>query len=84
MNIVQGLTMQGETISVDGKQFIDCTFIDCVIEYTGEPVILERTAMLSCRYRFSGPARMTLQFLDCVGLLPGGVISAGAQINLVN
>ena len=70
MEIVKGVTRHGESFAVDHKKFTDCTFVDCVLEYGGGPVVLERTSLRGCRYLFSGTAKMTLEFLDCVGLLP--------------
>ena len=70
MEIVRGYVAHGESFVMDDENLIDCTFVDCTIEYSGGPVIMERTAMRGCRYLFSGRAKRTLEFLDCVGLLP--------------
>jgi hypothetical protein len=67
MQILKGLTLHGESFAMDDKRFVDCTFVDCTIEYGGGPVILERTALRGCRYIFSGTAKMTLEFLECMG-----------------
>jgi hypothetical protein len=61
------------TLSIDGTHFIECTFRDCVLEYSGQPYVLERSKLSGCRYVFFGPARGTVHFLQSVGLiLPGG------------
>lgn len=70
MKLIQGLTFTGQTFTIDDKKLVDCTLVDCTIRYGGGPVILERTAIRSCRYLFTGHAKTTLEFLDCVGLLP--------------
>jgi hypothetical protein len=37
METIEGLTLHGESFSMDNKKFIDCTFVGCVIEYGGKP-----------------------------------------------
>ena len=70
MKIVRELNLQGESIALDNTRFVDCSFNGCTLEYSGGPVILERTALKRCNYLFSGAAKMTVELLDCVGLLP--------------
>ena len=70
MEIVRGLSLDGGTFSIDGKRLVDCTLTDCTIEYGGGAVILERTMLRNCRYVFTGPAKMTVEFLECLGLMP--------------
>lgn len=70
MKVVTGLTLAGGSLALDDTRFVDCRFTDCELLYSGRPVILERTSLKGCRYIFSGRAKMTLEFLDCVGLLP--------------
>ena len=45
MELVQGQTIEGESLSIDEKRFIDCVLIDCVLEYRGSPVSFTRTRM---------------------------------------
>ena len=68
MQIVRGLMLFGESVRMDEKRFVDCSFIDCTMEYAGGPVMMENTSLRGCRYVFSGTAKMTLEFLECVGL----------------
>jgi hypothetical protein len=70
MQLVQSQTIQGESLDIDNKYFIDCTLEDCTLEYSGCPVTFERTHLLRCRYVFRGLARTTVQFLQCTGLMP--------------
>ncbi len=69
---------------MDDKRFVDCTFVDCTIEYGGGPVILERTALRVCRYFFSGTAKMTLEFLECVGLAPLESFALNQEAHLIH
>lgn len=77
METIEGRTIQGESLTIDGKHFIDCTIIDCVLEYRGDPVNFERTYMRGCRHVFFGRARRTLQYLQNVGLMPHDAIALG-------
>ncbi len=70
METISNITFEGESISVDHKHFMDCTFSNCILEYSGEPFTLERTQLTNCRYVFFGLARGTVHFLQCIGLLP--------------
>ena len=45
---------------MDEKNFIDCDFHDCTLEYSGGPVTFLETAFMRCRWSFSGSAHRTL------------------------
>ena len=70
METLRNLTFVSESVTVDHKHFMDCTFKDCILEYSGEPFTFERTQLTNCRYVFYGLARGTVHFLQCIGLLP--------------
>lgn len=70
---LEGRTFNGSTLRLDGRHFVDCTIEDCVLEYSGGPVILEGTHFAGCRYSFSGEAAMTISLLECFGLFEGQV-----------
>lgn len=70
METIQDQVIEGQSISIDCKLFRDCTLVRCILEYSGEPVIFERTQLQNCTYLFFGPARGTVHFLQSVGLMP--------------
>ena len=70
LEVVSGLTIEGEAFALDGKHIIDCTLVNCVLEYSGGEVVLERTQLRGCRHVFYGQARLTLHYLQGVGLMP--------------
>ena len=79
-----------ETVQLDGRHFVDCRVANCVLEYSGGPVILEGTEFTGCRFRFGGEAAMTISLIGCFGLIEDGqlqptsvpAVSAGtAKIN---
>lgn len=80
MEIIQNLNMRHETVRLDDRHFIDCTFTNCVPEYGGSEVILERTSMRGCRHAFHGPAFLTAQYLSVVGLLSDSELRSSAEL----
>jgi hypothetical protein len=69
MEVVQGQVIQGQSVEIDHKTFIDCTLINCILNYSGEPVTFQRTRFQGCRYVFFGLARRTVHFLQGAGLM---------------
>jgi hypothetical protein len=70
MEIIKGQHIEGELVQVDGKHFIDCTLRRCVLEYGGGTVVMERTRVSGCHHVFCGAARLTVNYLECMGLFP--------------
>ena len=60
MNILWNTTFENETVVIDGKHLVDCTLLNCTLEYSGGPVILERTELRGCHYVFRDQAQMTV------------------------
>lgn len=63
MQIISGLTIKNTTVVLDGKHFVDCTFTSCVLEYSGQKVIIETTSFNACRFLFIGEAGRTVDLL---------------------
>ncbi len=70
MEFVVSQLIEDELIQIDLKHFVDCTLVNCTLEYSGEDVIFERTAMHGCRHIFYGRARQTIHYLQGTGLMP--------------
>ncbi len=66
MEAVSGRTFDGEHVVLDGKHFADCILRNCVLEYSGLPVVLETTQFAGCRFQFNGAAAMTMQLMECL------------------
>jgi hypothetical protein len=60
MEEIRRQTIKGKYLSIDEKGFIDCTLIDCILEYSGGPVSFHRTRFQRCRYVFVGRAKRTV------------------------
>ncbi len=69
MQTIEGQVLHNGSLQIDDKRFIDCTFVNCILEYSGRPVHFERTHLRGCRYIFFGEAKCTIHFLQCTGLL---------------
>jgi len=69
MRTIQGQTIRSESVEIDNTIFVDCTLIDCILEYSGHPVSFQRTQLRGCRYLFFGIAKGTVQFLQNTGLM---------------
>ena len=72
LQVIRGQSLQSEVVVMDGKHFIDCYLSDCVLEYSGQAMVIESTQLSGCSFRFKGEAALTLNFLKCFGLMPGG------------
>ena len=70
MELIQGQLIEDQAVAIDGKQFRDCTLARCILEYSGDSVVFERTHLRNCTYVFFGRARDTVHFLQSVGLMP--------------
>lgn len=68
MKTIQGHTFRDDSVQLDGKHFVDCTFIDCTLEYGGGDLVLERTSIYSCKHQLFGYARQTAEYMRTVGL----------------
>jgi hypothetical protein len=71
MELIENQTIRNQGIVIDDKEFRNCNLIDCVLEYSGGPVVFKHSHMSGCRYVFFGPARATVHFLQAVGLTAG-------------
>ena len=70
MNIIRDKHIEGELLPVDGKHFIGCTLTDCVLQYGGGQVVMEGTTISRCHHVFIGPARLTVNYLEAMELVP--------------
>jgi hypothetical protein len=61
--------IEGQTLSIDGLALINCTLVDCILEYSGTQFLLVDTEIIRCRYVFYGPAKGTVHFLQSVGMM---------------
>ncbi|HEY4355890.1 MAG TPA: hypothetical protein VGN16_09095 [Acidobacteriaceae bacterium] len=61
-------TISDQVLNMDGKHFIDCEIRRCVLEYSGQPLVMESTHFSDCSFCFKGEAALTMRFLECFGI----------------
>ena len=77
MQTISNQTFQDQTVCLDNKHFDNCFLLRCVLEYSGQELLIERTEFLSCRLKLSESAGRTMQFLQCMGYM--GEVSGNWQ-----
>lgn len=63
-----------ETVRIDGRRFLKCSFEDCLLHYGGEPCEWEDTTFLNCRVFLDNSAAYAVQVLEGLGfrIIPPG------------
>lgn len=67
MEEVKNKVFSSETVRLDGKLFLDCSFQDCVLTFGGERCEWENTTFSHCRVVLDGHANNTVQVLQGLG-----------------
>lgn len=68
MTLVEGQTITGRRVVVDGSQYLNCLFIDCELVYRGGECKFQSKTR-RCSWFFEGPARNTIRILRELGIL---------------
>ena len=69
-----------KTMQMDGHRFLDCTFRNCRLIYSGGNAAWERAAFSNCQLQFRGAAKRTLEYLRYFGFeLPSPTVVGGAR-----
>jgi hypothetical protein len=67
---IQDRHFKNETVDIDGRRFLSCSFENCLLNYSGGDVEFgPGCSAVDCRPIFSGPAGKTLRLLQVFGLL---------------
>jgi hypothetical protein len=70
MEIITNKTFTGQTVVMDDKNYIGCTFVKCHIVYAGGDFSWVNSQFEECSTSFTGQAAKTIAFLQNVGVLP--------------
>ena len=63
----QGETFTNETVFLDGNEYLNCTFTNCELIFSGTAgVTLQGINFNSCRWTFHGPAGTTINFMTAL------------------
>lgn len=59
---------EGETVELDGGEFVGCTFEECELVYRGGelPRRVEENTFRDCRWRFEDAAGRTVRFMSAL------------------
>ena len=68
MIVVEGQTITGRRVVVDGNQYVGCLFVDCQLVYRGGECRFQSKTR-RCSWFFEGPARNTIRILRELGVL---------------
>ena len=68
MTVMEGQTITGRRVVLDGNRYVDCLFIDCQLVYRGGACTFQSKCR-SCSWFFEGPARNTIGILRTLGIL---------------
>lgn len=67
MNIVEGREFIGETVELDGNDYVGCRIIGCEIVFRGEaPFSYQGTEITDCRLLLLDRARMVVAVLSAM------------------
>jgi hypothetical protein len=67
MEEVKDKVYRQETVRLDGKLSLNCTFEGCLLCYRGERCEWENTRFSNCQVVLDGPANNTVQVLQGFG-----------------
>lgn len=67
METIEDEYFDNQTVEMDGKRFIGCTFTNCRLLFAGGKVFWERSSFANCQLAFTDAAQRTLLYLLCFG-----------------
>ena len=70
MDNVVGKTFRDQTVVMDDKNYVQCTFQKCEIVYTGGDFSWVNSKFEDCKVTITGNAGKTLAFMQQFGILP--------------
>ena len=78
MNRYEGKTFESQHVALDDGVFINCTFRNCSLEYSGGDVYVQNCQGEGCQLIWRGAAQRTVFLLQGLGLMvpPGPPPSA--------
>jgi len=69
LEFIEAQAFRNETVRLDGKSFLDCSFVNCLLCYGGGQCEWENTRFSKCRIVLDGPANDTIQTLQGLGFV---------------
>ncbi len=62
-NLYENSTFEGQTMQLDGNEYISCTFRRCHLQYGGAALKLEGNNFSQCTWAFTDAASRTVNFM---------------------
>ncbi|MGH9405113.1 MAG: hypothetical protein ACRD3D_04655 [Terriglobia bacterium] len=72
-------TFEGQHLILDDGVFINCTFKNCSLEYSGGDVYVQNCQGDGCQLIWRGAAQRTVFLLQGLGLMPPPPLPPGAN-----
>lgn len=69
METIVGKSFKNQTVVMDDKNYVQCTFTQCEIVYTGGDFSWVNAQFQDCKITITGNAGKTLAFMQQVGIL---------------
>lgn len=69
MTIIENEVLEGKTITLDDKHFVNCTYTNCKLLYNGGDCQFTDCRLNNCQFQLGGAAHKTANFLAGMGLL---------------
>lgn len=63
METVTGQEIRKARVVIGQTRYVDCTFVNCEIVFSGTPDVNENCRFMGCELSLDGPAVHTLQYL---------------------
>lgn len=69
MTVIYDETFVDDTIVLDGKKFVNCTFIRCLLIFAGGHFEWTNPKRVDCRWKMAGDALETTRFIEMIATL---------------
>ena len=69
MEVVYNQTFVDDTIVLDGRNFVNCTFINCLLIFAGGHFEWTNPTRVNCRWKIAGDALETTRFMAMIATL---------------
>ena len=68
MHLIENQIVNGTSVGIDDKHFVNCRFTNCALLYSGGDFAWTNTQFENCNLQLSGAATRTVTFLTQLGI----------------
>jgi hypothetical protein len=82
VSVVGKKFVKADEVSLDNVRFLDCSFDECTLLYSGGPVVMDNCWLHNCELKIQGSAAIVLESLGRMGfqISPPAEISTPSSI----